>query len=106
MKATNPKTVIDPWSCRFLIQPRGESSVVQIGKTIYLVKIGMGFDGERFWEFHKSNGAKWTVYVRGLETMHCTCPDRLFRRRDCKHARAVRVLFSVPAVVGDVNLAY
>lgn len=98
MKATAKakRIVADPHSCRFLIQPRDGAAVVQIGATVYLVREGYAAGGERWWQFYRDNGLRWTVHVRGPESMICDCPDRLFRRRECKHGRCIRVLYGVP----------
>lgn len=104
MKPVNriKKPPVDPHSCRFLIQPRDGAAIVQIGNSIYLTREGYAGGGERYWTFLGKKGAQWTVHIRGAETIVCNCPDRLFRQRECKHSRAVRVLYRVaPATKGS-----
>lgn len=84
---------------RFLIQPRDNAAVVQIGKRVYLVKFTMGDSGELCWNFHTEKSGVYTVMLRGREPITCTCPDRLFRRRECKHSRCVRELYHAPVVL-------
>lgn len=83
---------------RFLIQPQDGAAVIQIGKSIYLVREGVKPDGFLFWTFRTKKGGIYTVDRRGIG-MGCTCPDRMFRRHECKHTRAVRVLYGIGETV-------
>lgn len=100
MTATQKAPPLAADECRFLIQPIEGAAVVQIGpKAVYLVRESVGRGGERVWHFTTTQGRAWTVHVRGPETMHCTCPDQMFRRRSCKHRRAIETLYGVPQAI-------
>lgn len=101
MTAAKPK--LAPNECRFLIRPRDGVACVQIGpRGMYIVREGAGVDGERWWQFRSSKGKCYTVHVHGMEAMHCTCPDQLFRRRVCKHRSTIETLYHVSQVPARV----
>lgn len=94
MTPTRKKPTVAPDECRFLIQPVDGASVVQIGpRGVYLVREARGHDGERVWQFTTTKGRAYTVAMLGTGGMTCSCPDRLFRRRSCKHQRTVQQLY-------------